>query len=143
MNHKTEQGINLITTLTHLIHCQNQLRASQPNKEHANQKPTCYCLQNLFNSHSTQHSTFQKNKKKNFTHSHAADDAGLIDDTSVQECVFHTHHDVCGNPVIGGLVDVRSRGVRVVASRRWSSRSHGTVPYRTGTRTGLRSTIQY
>lgn len=82
---------------------------------------------------------------QNFTHGDTPDDTGLIDDASVQECVFHTHHDVCGDPVIGGLVDVRSGGVRVVASWRWSSRSHWTVPYRTGTRTGLKitwSTIQ-
>ncbi len=74
------------------------------------------------------------------THGDTPDDTALIDDASVQECVFHTHHDVCGDPVIGGLVDVRSGGVRVVASRRWSSRSHWTVPYRTGTRTSLKIT---
>lgn len=37
-------GINLITTWTHLIYCQNQPQASQHNRGYANPKPTCFCL---------------------------------------------------------------------------------------------------
>ncbi len=55
----------------------------------------------------------------------------------VHEGVFHPNQDVGGHPVAAALLDVGAGGVRVVTSRRGRSRRHGTVAYRTGTRTGL------
>lgn len=131
---KNEQGIKQLMDTPNP--CKNQPRASQHGRICKSKTHMLLHVKSCRQSHLL----FKTLNNKNFTHGDTANDAGLIDDTSIQECVFHTHHDICGDPVIGGLVDVRSRGVRVVASRRRSSRSHRTVPYRTGTRTSLRST---
>lgn len=65
----------------------------------------------------------------------APDDSGLSH--QVHEGVLYPDQDVCGHPVAAALLDVGARGVRVVASRRRRSRSHGTIAHRTGARTGL------
>lgn len=72
------------------------------------------------------------------SHRDAPDDPDLSH--QVHEGVLHSHQDVCGHPVTAALLDVGTRGVRVIASRRGRSRRHGTVTYRARAGTGLQGT---